>query len=439
MYMVYQIVFPKEPLIILEGPLAITQLVETTILNLINYPSLVATNAARMRLAAGEGKKLIEFGLRRAQGPDGGLSASKYAYLGGFDATANVMAGKLFNISVKGTHAHSFVMSYTNLEELQSRSLKCKDGCSPPSLDFVDLVLKCRKDLGFTSTNEGELTAFIAYAQSFPNGFLCLVDTYDTLNSGIKNFVSVSWALYQYGYTPVGIRLDSGDLAYLSKSIRELFRSIDTTYFNGNVIFSNCSIVASNDINEDVLIALNREGHEIDVFGVGTHLVTCQKQPALGCVYKLVEINGQPRIKLSQEIEKMVIPGRKRVYRLYGSDGHPLVDLMQGYTEDPPIADQKILVRHPFASNKRAYISPKIVVELLSLAFDGSRTENRGIIREKKELAFYRNYCLDQLHQIRHDHIRPLNPTPYKISVSQRLHDFLHDLWIKELPISELS
>ena len=417
--------------------MAVTQLLETTMLNLINYPSLVATNAARMRLAAGEGRKLIEFGLRRAQGPDGGLSASKYAYLGGFDATANVMAGKLFNITVKGTHAHSYVMSYTKLAELKSSvSLKAKND---NNFNFIDLVLQCRKVLGFEDSNEGELTAFIAYAQSFPGNFLCLVDTYDTLNSGIKNFIAVGWALYKYGYKPVGVRLDSGDLAYLSKSIREVFISIDKNHLEGSTLFQNCTIVASNDINEDVLIALNREGHEIDVFGVGTHLVTCQKQPALGCVYKLVEINGQPRIKLSQEIEKMVIPGRKRVFRLYSNDDYPLVDLMQTFDEQPPLPNQKILVRHPFASNKRAYIAPKEVTELLSLAFDGSSKIDRGIVRTKKVLSAHRDFCLSEVSKIRHDHIRPLNPTPYKISVSQNLHDFIHNLWMSELPISELK
>ncbi len=325
------------------------QLLETTMLNLVNFPSLVATNAARMRLAAGPHKSLLEFGLRRAQGPDGGLSASKYSHLGGFNGTSNVLAGKLFGIEVKGTHAHSFVMSYVSLSDLKTSTIRAADGSG--EVEFVVRVLEKRVQLGFGDSNEGELAAFIAYAQAFPGGFLALVDTYDTTKSGLKNFLSVGWALHELGYKPVGIRLDSGDLAYLSKVSRERFRAIDRDFLGGEEVFGKCLIVASNDINEDVLLSLNREGHEIDVFGIGTHLVTCQMQPALGCVFKLVEINGLPRIKLSQEVEKLVIPGKKTVYRLYGNDRHPLLDLMLTTSEPAPLVGQRLLVRHPFAEN----------------------------------------------------------------------------------------
>jgi nicotinate phosphoribosyltransferase len=179
-----QVVFPREPLLRIEGPLAIGQLLETTLLNLVNYPSLMATNAARMRLAAGPGKTLLEFGLRRAQGPDGALSATKYAYLGGFDGTSNVLGGRLTGISVKGTHAHAYVMCYTGLSEISTKFLRSSDGVT--EVDFVALVFDKIKRLMSHSvfvseTNEGELAAFISYAQAFPNGFLALVDTYDTL------------------------------------------------------------------------------------------------------------------------------------------------------------------------------------------------------------------------------------------------------------------
>ncbi len=429
----------------LEGPLAVVQLLETTLLNLVNFPSLVATNAARMRLAVGPGKQLLEFGLRRAQGPDGAISASKYSYLGGFDATSNVSAGKLFDIGVKGTHAHSFVMSFLSLKDLHTTTIfteKCQQ-----EVEFVEKVLKYRDELGFIDTNEGELAAFVSYAQSFPLGVLCLIDTYETAASGVKNFICVGLALHEVGYTPVGIRLDSGDLAYWSKFIRQKFQEIDAKYGFPNSSpfgfeFSKCSIVASNDINEDVLLSLNREGHEIDVFGIGTHLVTCQRQPALGCVFKLVEINGQPRIKLSQEIEKMVIPGKKLVYRLFGSDGVPLVDLLQTNDEEKPAVGKKILVRHPFAENKRAYVTPSRVEELMGLVFDGQHKANKGIVscgNVMKTLQDKRKFCKEQLCQLRHDHIRPLNPTPYKISVSQNLYDFIHELWMSELPITELA
>lgn len=429
----------------LEGPLAIVQLLETTLLNLVNFPSLVATNAARMRLAVGPGKALLEFGLRRAQGPDGAISASKYAYLGGFDATSNVLAGKLFDIGVKGTHAHSFVMSFTSLKDLHTTTIYSEK--DQAEVEFLEKVLKYRQELGYLDTNDGELAAFTSYAQSFPRNVLCLIDTYETSASGAKNFICVGLALHEVGYNPIGIRLDSGDLAYWSKAIRQLFTSIDTKYdlpnsSATNFQFSKCSIVASNDINEDVLLSLNREGHEIDVFGIGTHLVTCQRQPALGCVYKLVEINNQPRIKLSQEIEKMVIPGKKLVYRLFGSDNIPLVDMMQTSDEEKPVVGKKILVRHPFAENKRAYVTPSRVEELMGLVFDGQDKTNKGIIEYgtvMKSLQEKRAFCAEQLSQLRHDHIRPLNPTPYKISVSQNLYDFIHELWMSELPITELA
>ena len=436
--------FPKEPLLRLEGPLAVVQLLETTLLNLINYPSLIATNAARMRIAAGPGKSLLEFGLRRAQGPDGGVSASKYAYLGGFDGTSNVLAGKLNNIAVKGTHAHSFVMSYTGLSDLHSSTVisNLPGEENGKSVEFVERVLEKREALGYR-TNDGELAAFIAYAQAFPMGFLALVDTYDILNSGVKNFLCVGWVLYELGYKPLGLRIDSGDLAYFSREIRNTFREFDEKHMHKEV-FKKCNIVASNDINETVILHLNAEGHEIDTFGIGTHLVTCQSQPALGCVYKLVEINKQPRIKLSQEIGKMVIPGKKIVYRLYGQDGKPLLDLMTLANESAPVPGERILVRHPVAEQKRAYVQPTIVKPLLDLVFDGALQKaelgHSGILPAGvTTLEEARVRCKTELAGLRTDHIRALNATPYKLSVSQNLFDFIHKLWMEEAPIADLK
>lgn len=189
-------------------------------------------------------------------------------------------------------------------------------------LDGVDIVQKAleyRTALGYTRSNLGELAAFIAYAQSFPDNLLCLVDTYDTLKSGVANFICVGLAISDLGHKPIGVRLDSGDLAYLSKRTRQMFQHAAEKY--NRPYFANLNIVASNDINEQVLYALAKQGHTIDTFGVGTNLVTCQAQPALGCVYKLVEINGHPRIKLSQDIGKVTMPCRKNVYRLYTAHG----------------------------------------------------------------------------------------------------------------------
>jgi nicotinate phosphoribosyltransferase len=277
----------------IEGPVFKTQLLETTLLTLVNYASLVATNAARFCAAAGPNKTLLEFGLRRAQGPDGGLSASKYCYLGGFHGTSNVLAGKLYGIPIKGTHAHAYISSYECMNDLTERSL-C-DHISGESRPFADLCLKYLKELGPIlkilpeETNKGELAAFVSYAIAFPTNFLALVDTYDVLKSGLPNFLAVARALHECNYKAVGLRLDSGDLAYLSTEVRAKFVQIADIY---NIdYFKAFNIVASNDINEDTLVSLEKQGHSIDTYGIGTHLVTCQKQPALGCVYKLVEVN----------------------------------------------------------------------------------------------------------------------------------------------------
>eukprot|EP01038_Epipyxis_sp_PR26KG_P016817 gene16817-23018_t len=428
------LVFPREPLFRVEGPLGVVQLLETTILNLVNYPSLIATNAARMRLAAGPGKTLLEFGLRRAQGPDGGVSASKYSVLGGFDGTSNVLAGKLFNIDVRGTHAHSYVMSYISLEDIKSTTIASSKDPSV-EVEFLELVLNWRARLNYNATNNGELAAFISYAQSFPSAFLALIDTYDTLSSGLLNFIIVGLALHDLGYKPVGIRLDSGDLAYLSISARDLFKKIDEIHTKENV-FTSCKISASNDLNEDVILGLNAQGHEVDTFGVGTHLVTCQKQAALGCVYKLVAIKGQPRIKISQDAEKLLIPGCKNVYRLYGSDGHALVDIMQLNNEEViPEVGKSIIIRHPFITTKRAEVTPTTVKQLLKCVFDGPR----GFIQDRVVLKIARDECIAELAKMRSDHKRPINPTPFKVSVSQNLFDYMHKLWEAEAPMTHLS
>lgn len=415
------------PLIRVEGPLAIVQLLETTLLNLVNYPSLVATNAARFRIAAGKDKSLIEFGLRRAQGPDGAVSASRYCYMGGFDATSNVLAGKLLGVPVKGTHAHSFVSAFSSFDDLPSRALQDSNG---KEVDFVEMVLETRKELGYKGTKDGELTAFIAYAQSFPEGFLALVDTYDTLTSGVPNFLAVAVTLVKLGYKPIGIRLDSGDLAYLSKQTRKLFLEAAD---KAGVSLDYLKIVASNDINEATLRALNQQEHDIDIFGIGTHLVTCQAQPSLGGVYKLVELNGKLRIKLSQEKTKMTIPAKKDVYRIIGKAGYPLLDLMTTGENDTPQKGEAVLCRHPFEAAKRVYAVPAEVISLQTCVWDGKRTYKEGSLEET------RAYVLQQIESFRSDHLRQLNPTPYKIAISENLYKYMHDLWMHEAPIAEIS
>ncbi|XP_038051827.1 nicotinate phosphoribosyltransferase-like [Patiria miniata] len=429
------VVFPRVPLLRIEGPLPLVQLLETTLLNLINYASLVATNAARFRLASGPNKQLLEFGLRRAQGPDGGLSASKYSYIGGFDATSNVLAGKLYNIPLRGTNAHSLVMSFRSIDDLKNKMLQPKDATSDPidlaasSLAWLDKVCQL---LDLRDTNEGELASFIAYAVAFPQGFLVLVDTYDVLKSGVANFCAVSLALNDIGYKAVGVRIDSGDLAYQSLEIRKIFERVAQEF--GLPWFCDVTIVASNDINEETLHSLQQQGNSIDAFGIGTHLVTCQKQPALGCVFKLVQIDDEPRIKLSHDIEKVTIPGRKTAYRLYGSDGLAIADLMAQPSETSPEAQKVVLCRHPFEALTRVNVRPTKVDKLHKLYMkDGE------ICQPLPTLSEVRDNVKRSMQTLRSDVKRELNPTPYKVSVTSNLYHFLHDLWQESLPVGQLS
>ncbi|KAL3798529.1 hypothetical protein HJC23_011833 [Cyclotella cryptica] len=481
--------FPRVPLITVTAPLGIGNLIETTLLTLVNYPSLVATNACRMVVAARgqfweetagsspplrtskssspprsshphsgfrksiqmtEGgmtdirlrkPKCVEFGLRRAQGPDGGFSASKYSYLGGFHATSNVLAGKMLDMPIAGTHAHSFVQSYTSLELVEGAKLKPFRPAAGIGVETKDeemvlllpIVLKYRHDLGWEETNDGELAAFVGYAVSFPNSFLCLIDTYDTLQSGLRNFILVSLALNDLGYTPRGIRLDSGDLSYLSLECEYVFHEMAERCQRG--FFYDLDIVASNDINESVLNSLNKQGHAITMFGIGTNLVTCQAQPALGCVYKLVEVDEQPRIKLSNDLEKVLIPGRKVAYRLFGEAGWPLLDLLVCRNEtNRPTAGERVLCRHPFIEQKRVAVVPSRVVQLHSLVFDGKN----GVVSGLPSVEETRQFVNDQINHTRADLLRYMNPGEYKVSVSENTFHFLHQLWQNETPVREL-
>ncbi|XP_063978710.1 nicotinate phosphoribosyltransferase isoform X2 [Diachasmimorpha longicaudata] len=430
------VVFPRVPLMKVEGPLIMVQLLETTLLTLVNYASLMATNAARYRMVAGNNVSLLEFGLRRAQGPDGGLSASRYSYIGGFDGTSNILAGKLFDIPVRGTHAHAYISSFAGIDELKLRTLRHKD--SGEEFNLLDLACQYREAIAsdlealVMEASDSELAALVSFAIAFPDGFMALVDTYDVKRSGLLNFCAVALALSDLGYKAVGIRIDSGDLAYLSQLSRETFRKLADKF--NLPWFAKLTIVASNDINEETIISLNEQNHQIDCFGVGTHLVTCQRQPALGCVYKMVEINDQPRIKLSQEVDKVTIPGRKNAYRLYGADGHALIDLLQRSTEPAPQVGRRVLCRHPFQESKRAYVIPTRVETLHRVYW------NKGqVVLPIPTLQKARNRVQESLKTLRTDIKRSLNPTPYKVAVSDDLYTYIHDLWVQNAPIGELS
>lgn len=451
------VAFPRIPLMIIEAPLVVGQLLETTLLTLVNYPSLLVTNAARMVRAAQDKAismatvvddadsplpaqcrrtpQCFEFGLRRAQGPDGGFSASRYAVMGGFVGTSNVQAGKLLGLSITGTHAHAFVQAYSGLYEVEGRTVK--HAVTKVEVNLLDVVLQFRetlsiKDIAFKSTHEGELAAFVAYGLAFPHNLMCLVDTYDTLQSGVLNFCLVALALDSIGYKPIGVRLDSGDLAYLSMECAKIWAELAKDY----PFFQNLSIVASNDIDEAVLHGLNKQAHAITHYGIGTNLVTCLAQPALGCVYKLVEIDGKPRMKLSQDIEKVLIPGRKKAYRLYSRvRDEPLLDILIPHDEETPKAGERILCRHPFMEQKRAAATPSRVEALHCLVFDkGHVVPSANRTNDEARMAIQ-----EQLKAIRPDILRYINPTPYKVSVSDRLFHYLHQMWQNETPVQELT
>ena len=417
--------FPRVPLIIVEAPLGLGQLLETTLLNLINYPSLIATNAARMVIRAAP-KTCIEFGLRRAQGPDGAMSASKYSYLGGFAATSNMQAGKVFGIPVAGTHAHSFVQSFVRLEDAQALGLLDKKTGQKQLL--LPTVLQYRKQLKAMQSNDGELAAFCAYATAFPDACLCLIDTYDTLCSGLLNFCAVALALDDFGYTAKGVRLDSGNLQALSLACQNRFETLANEM--DRPFFRNITIVASNDINEDSLEDLRHEVHGITTFGIGTNLVTCQKQPALGCVFKLVELKGQPRIKLSQDLPKVTIPGSKKVYRLFDVHGQMMLDVMTLASESGPVINERFLCRDPF-SNYRCAAIPTRVVELHETIFQA------GQVKVESNLEASRRFVKEQLDTLPEQFKAYSNPQKYPVFVSQGLSDFLRELWEREAPLDQ--
>ncbi|KAJ3435878.1 nicotinate phosphoribosyltransferase [Anaeramoeba flamelloides] len=419
------IVFPKEPLVRVEGPLGILQLLETPFLNLTNYATLMTTNARRMRIAAGQDKTLLEFGCRRAQGPDGALSASRYSYIGGFDASSHVLAGKMFGIPIKGTHAHSWISSLQDTSEINVRNLTYFKNGKKKEIDFVDFVLENQKKLGWTTTNKGELAAFIDYALAFPAGFLGLVDTYDTLFSGIPNYLIVAYSLYQLGYLPIGIRLDSGKLSALSRATRKMFKDFAKQISVPH--FAKLKIVASNDINEGVLYDLKKEGSEIDIFGIGTHLVTCQAQPALGAVFKLVEINNEPRIKLSNSFGKITVPGRKNSYRLFGKDGKAITDVLTIYDEQPPQANKQYTCCDFFDRHKKISVIPSKVEPLLQKVWDHKLIHKLPHVKEIKEFGDQQAKKFDpKLFQ-------RTNPINYPVTLSSQLYEKMHQLWDEAL------
>lgn len=420
------VVFAREPLMQVRGPLLVVQLLETTLLCLVNFASLVATNAARMRSAAGPDKKLLELGLRRAQGPNGGISASKYSYIGGFDFTSNVLAGKLYDIPVAGTVAHSYVSSFSSIEEVHPRMLEPASG-KEPAVDFMCLVeiwlaRVCQLlEVAPEQVHRGELAAFVSYGVAFPLNFLVLVDTYCVRRSGVPNFCAVALALHQLGYQAVGVRLDSGNLAKQSVEIRSTFRAC-AKHFNVPA-FEKLSIAISNNVSEKSLLQLNKEDNEIDVIGVGTNLVTCPLQTSLGCVYKLVLVNGCPRMKLSEDQDKMTIPGRKTVYRLHDCHGHPFLDLLALEDEPPPSVGQEMELHVLGRWEETRKVTPGATEVLHRVYFkDGQICQHLPSISDVKA------HVQHSLNMLPSEHRKLHNPKPYKVALSEKLYHLLNNL-----------
>ncbi|XP_053322433.1 nicotinate phosphoribosyltransferase [Spea bombifrons] len=422
------VVFAREPLMKVRGPLLVVQLLETTLLCLVNYASLVGTNAARFRLAASPDKKLVEMGLRRAQGRDGGLSASKYSYMGGFDCTSNVLAGKLFGVPVAGSVAHSFVSSFSCTDDMKCRTLRPANK-QEAEVDFLSLSRSwlgkvCRTlKIPQEETNVGELSAFVSYAIAYPLNFLTVVDTYSVLMSGVPNFCAVALALHELGYHPIGVRLDSGDLASQSVKIRKIFQVCAKQFEIPD--FENLSIVVSNNISEESLKHLTQNTNEINMVGVGTHLVTCTLQPSLGCVYKLVQVNDTPCMKMSEDEDKMTIPGSKIVYRLYDGAGQPLLDLMALEDEPPPEAEKEVKVYRLGKNTETERVASARVERLHHLVFKNGQLPNGQSLPSIHEI---RSHAQRSLHALGQDHRKLENPKPYTVAMTEKLHCLLTSL-----------
>ncbi|KJS32510.1 MAG: nicotinate phosphoribosyltransferase [Desulfatitalea sp. BRH_c12] len=354
------LIFPAAPIVRVQGTLIEAQLVETVLLNILNFQSLIATKASRMRIAAKEGM-LIDFGLRRAQAL-GGYHASRAAVVGGFDATSNVRAARDFNLRPSGTMAHSYVQSH-----------------------------------------ESELTAFRSFAEARPDDCVLLVDTYDTLHSGVPNAIIVAREMAKKGQRLKGIRLDSGDLAYLAKRSRAMLDAAG---------LPDVQIAASNQLDEYVIKSLLDQQAPIDVFGVGTSLVTGQPDAALDGVYKLAHVDGKPVIKLSENESKITLPHQKQVWRAYDDQGAFLGADAVGLDDEENIP----IMHHPFVPHK-------------SFALEGHTTEpllhrvmqNGLLTSDPPSLPQTAQYCRERLALLPVEYKRFDNPHIYKVGISTKL------------------
>lgn len=365
-----EVVFANEPLVQVEGSLAQCQLIETALLNILNFQTLIATKAARIRQVCGE-DTLSEFGTRRAQEMDAAIWGTRSAYIGGFNNTSNVRAGKIFGIPISGTHAHALVQAYRN-----------------------------------------DYDAFKAYAQTHKD-VVFLVDTYDTLRSGVPNAIRVAKEMGDE-INFIGVRIDSGDMAYISKKIREQLDSAG---------FPNAKIIASNDLDEQTILNLKMQGSKIDSWGVGTKLITAYDQPALGVVYKMVSIedeNGNmvDTMKISSNAEKVSTPGRKQVWRITrNSDGKSEGDYIALWHERPDQLEE-LYMFHPVHTYINKTVRGFSARPLLHDIFVGGE-----LVYELPKLDAIRDYAKQSLGALWEEYKRILNPEPYPVDLSQTLYD----------------
>ncbi len=375
------VMFPREPMVKVIAPIMEAQLMETAILNIVNHQSLIATKAARVCYAA-RGDGIMEFGLRRAQGPDAGTYGARAAVIGGCTGTSNILAGQLFGIPVKGTHAHSWIMSFPD-----------------------------------------EYTAFKAYADMYPSACILLVDTYDTLKSGVPNAIRVFTEMRQAGIplTFYGIRLDSGDLAYLSKKARKMLDAAG---------FPDAVISASNDLDEFLIDSLKAEGAAITSWGVGTNLITSKDNPSFGGVYKLAAIMGKdgkfiPKIKLSENTEKVTNPGNKMIYRIYEKDSGKIKADLICLVDDHFEEEEDLLLFDPVETWKKTllkggtYTLRPIMKQIFS---KGECVYTSPSVMEIRE------YCRQELDTLWEETKRLVNPHQVYVDLSRRLYDMKIEL-----------
>ena len=371
-------VFPSEPILTVKAPLIQAQFAETALLNIINHQTLIATKSSKIcRATAGNGV-VMEFGLRRAQGPDAGIYGARAAIIGGCSSTSNVIAGQMFDVPVAGTMAHSFVMDYPT-----------------------------------------EYEAFRAYANAYPDSCMLLVDTYDTLRSGVPNAIKVFQELKAAGHTPKGIRLDSGDLAYLSKKARKMLDDAG---------FPEAIICVSGDLDERLITSLLHQGAKIDSWGIGTKLITSEDLPSLGGVYKLSSVIDKqgvstPKIKLSDNHIKITNPGFKKLYRLYDrANGMAIADLITLHDEE--IDDrQPLTIFHPVETWKQHEVENFYAEPLQhTIVKDGK------LVYEFPHIKDVQAFSKNQLSKFWEEYLRLDLPQFYKVDLSTKLHALKSDM-----------